>query len=141
MIRLIDWTDRTVLVAAVLAVGSLGGCVSEHDTMIREGYPLAYADGFDDGCHSGHQAGGNLFDRFKKDLRRFDADDRYAQGWSDGFRQCESQEEAAQRQTRMALEHQRLMDQKAYNDRAEQRHLEREAVRGLDTRGLETLGR
>lgn len=25
--------------------------------MIKEGYPLSYAEGFDDGCHSGNKAG------------------------------------------------------------------------------------
>ena len=78
--------------------------------MIKQGYPLSYADGFDDGCHSGNQAGGSLFDEFKKDVRRFDNDKDYAQGWSDGFRQCETKQEAIQRQTRMAMEHQRHME-------------------------------
>ena len=71
--------------------------------MIKEGYPLSYAEGFDDGCHSGNKAGGSLFDQFKKDTRRFEQDSQYAQGWSDGFRQCESQQEATQRQTRLAI--------------------------------------
>ena len=39
----------------------LSACASQKETMIDQGYPLAYADGFDDGCHSGHKAGGNLF--------------------------------------------------------------------------------
>jgi len=54
--------------AAVLVLLSAG--VSQKDSMIRQGYPLADADGFDDGCHRGHKAGGSLFDDFKNDPRR-----------------------------------------------------------------------
>jgi len=117
----------------------LSACASQKDTMIKQGYPLAYADGFDDGCHSGHKAGGSLFDDFKKDPRRFEAERQYAQGWSDGFRQCESEEQAAQRQARMVLEQQKLSQQREHDALQEQRHLEREVMKGIDTKGLENL--
>lgn len=52
----------------------LSGCATQKETMIKEGYPLSYAEGFDDGCHSGNKAGGSLFDQFKKDTRRFEQD-------------------------------------------------------------------
>ena len=117
----------------------LSACASQKETMIDQGYPLAYADGFDDGCHSGHKAGSNLFEEFKKDPRRFEADSQYAQGWSDGFRQCESEEQAAQRKTRMVLEQQRLAQQREHDASQEQRHLEREVMKGIDTKGLENL--
>jgi hypothetical protein len=117
----------------------LGGCVSQRDTMVQQGYPLSYADGFDDGCHSGKKAGGSMFDQFKKDVRRFQSDKQYAQGWSDGFRQCETEQEALERQIRMGMEQQRLLEEKKHNDWEEQRHLEREVMKGIDTRGLENL--
>lgn len=62
----------------------------------------AYRQGFDDGCHSGRQAAGSLFEQFRKDLPRFNTDQDYAQGWSDAFRQCETQEEVLDRQMRSA---------------------------------------
>lgn len=114
----------------------LSGCATQKETMIKEGYPLSYAEGFDDGCHSGNKAGGSLFDQFKKDTRRFEQDSQYAQGWSDGFRQCESQQEATQRQTRMAIEQQKLTEQRKQNKLQEQYHLEREALKGVDTSNL-----
>ena len=117
----------------------LSACASQKDTMIEQGYPLAYADGFDDGCHSGHKAGGSLFDEFKKDPRRFEAESQYAQGWSDGFRQCESEEQAAQRQASMVLEQQKLAQQREHDALQDQRHLEREVMKGIDTKGLENL--
>ncbi|NMQ21408.1 hypothetical protein E4P82_20690 [Candidatus Competibacter phosphatis] len=115
---------------------STPGCATQKETMIKEGYPLSYAEGFDDGCHSGNKAGGSLFDQFKKDTRRFEQDSQYAQGWSDGFRQCESQQEATQRQTRMAIEQQKLTEQRKQNKLQEQYHLEREALKGVDTSNL-----
>ena len=117
----------------------LAGCASQKETMIKQGYPLAYTEGFEDGCHSGKKAGGNLFDQFKKDVRRFEADSQYAQGWSDAFRQCESEQEAIQRQTRIAIEQQKLTEQRKQNKLQEQYHLEREAVKGVDTSNFKYL--
>lgn len=116
-----------------------GGCVSQKDSMIKEGYPLAYAEGFDDGCHSGNKAGGSLFDEFKKDVNRFDRDRQYAQGWSDGFRQCESEQEAIERQTRMALERQNLNEQRKQDQLNEQYRLEKEVLKGVDTSNFKYL--
>lgn len=126
-------------IAVLLPALMLGACVSQHDAMVSKGYPADYADGFDDGCHSGHKAGGNLFDEFRKDVERFARDDRYAQGWSDGFRQCESEQEALDRQTRMALQRQRLIEAQEQRHERDTRHLEREVLKGVDTRGLEIL--
>ena len=75
------------LIAAIAScVVLLAGCATQKEIMLKQGYPLSYAEGFDDGCHSGHKAGGSLFDQFKKDINRFESDLKYAQGWSDGFR-------------------------------------------------------
>ncbi len=102
--------------------------------MIQQGYPLAYADGFDDGCHSGKKAGGSMFDQFKKDVSRFEKDSQYAQGWSDAYRQCETEQEALQRQMRISIEQQKLMEQKKHDDKIENKYL-----KGIDTSGLENL--
>lgn len=127
----------TTTIASCLLM--LSGCITQKEAMIKEGYPLAYADGFDDGCHSGRKAGGSMFDQFKKDVRRFDADNQYAQGWSDGFRQCETEQEAIQRQTRMAIEQQQLQEQRKQNKLQEQYHLEHEALKGVDTSNFKYL--
>jgi len=91
-------TPNQILLSSFI-LGSLlftTGCVSQKESMIQQGYPVAYADGFEDGCHSGKKAGGSMFDQFKKDVNRFEKHDKYTQGWSDGFRQCESEQEALQ---------------------------------------------
>jgi len=119
-------------IACVLLASA--GCVSQKESMIKQGYPLSYAEVFDDGCHSGKKAGGSLFDQFKKDVGRFDKDSQYAQGWSDGFRQCESEEEALERQVRMGIEQQKLLEQKKHDHKMENNYL-----KGIDTSGLENL--
>jgi hypothetical protein len=128
-----------ITATAIFGIVMLTGCVSQRDIMLKQGYPLAYADGFDDGCHSGKKAGGSMFDQFKKDINRFEKHTQYSQGWSDGFRQCESEEEASQRQIRMSIEQQRLMEEKKHNNWVEKRHLETEVLKGVDTSGLENL--
>jgi len=128
---------RTLLVTSASLLAA--GCVTTEQAMVKQGYPLAYAQGFDDGCHSGRQAGGNLFDQFKKDVRRFDSDQQYAMGWSDAFRQCETEQESLMRQQRMALEQQRLRELRKQNQLAQEHELERKALRGVDTSGLGSL--
>ena len=107
--------------------------------MVEKGFPLPYADGFDDGCHSGNKAGGSLFDEFKKDVNRFNSDKQYGQGWSDGFRQCETEQESTQRQNRMMLEQQRLQEQKKANNINQQHALEQEVMKGVDIDALKSL--
>ena len=127
--------SRVLLVAfAICGAIAISGCASQKEIMIEQGYPLSYADGFDDGCHSGNKAGGSMFDQFKKDVRRFESDTQYSQGWSDGFRQCETEQEALQRQVRIGIEQQKLSEQKKHNDKTENTYL-----KGIDTSGLENL--
>lgn len=108
------------------------GCPSQQEVMIEQGYPAAYAQGFEDGCHSGKKAAGSYFDEFRKDVRRFDSDGEYAQGWSDAYRQCETQEEALERQVRTA-QTLNAINQKHDDDFA------RRVLKGIDTSGLKDL--
>ncbi len=117
----------------------LAGCMSTRDQMVEQGYPLAYADGYDDGCHSGNKAGGSYFDQFKKDVPRFNTDKDYAQGWADAFRQCKTEQESIQRQIRINLEQQKLTEQKKQNDWEEQKALEKAVTKDIDTEALNSL--
>jgi hypothetical protein len=113
----------------------LSGCMSEAELMTKEGYPPAYTHGYDDGCHSGKMAGGNMFEHMRKDVRRFDSDRDYRQGWNDGYESCEKQQEASDRAMQRSIEQQR-MNQSAYSrDDA----MARDALKGVDTRGLDKL--
>jgi len=124
-----------LLIISLSASLFLGGCVSTSESMKAQGYPAAYADGFEDGCHSGKKAGGSYFDQFKKDVNRFNSDKEYAQGWTDSFRQCETEQEALDRQTRMSIEWQRMDNDRKNNFDSEAS----KALSGIDTSGLESL--
>jgi len=115
-----------------ISIVALSGCATQSETMKSQGYPAAYAEGFEDGCHSGKKAGGSYFDQFKKDVRRFNSDGDYAQGWSDAFRQCETEQEALDRQIRMSMEYQRM-------DNERKDRMAHDALKGIDTSGLENL--
>lgn len=64
------------------------GCQSLREQMLAENYPPTFVDGFEAGCSSGRSAAGPL-GQFAKDVPRYQYEPLYAQGWDDGFRQCE----------------------------------------------------
>ncbi|QVI69734.1 hypothetical protein [Pseudomonas syringae] len=71
----------------------LPGCQSTRDQMLAEGYPPGFADGYQDGCSSGRDAAGATTGQFRKNVPRYLKDKLYAQGWTDGFRQCEKSQD------------------------------------------------
>jgi len=85
-------------VVLLMLAALLSGCESTHDYLLHQGYPPAFADGFRDGCGSGRQAAGAISGSFSKDVPRYLADARYAEGWTDGFRQCKDMVVSEERQ-------------------------------------------
>ena len=126
------------IAAALLALG-LGGCTTEQDRMAKEGYPPAYIQGYDDGCHSGKHAGGNMFEHMKKDVRRYDSDRQYAEGWDDGYETCEKEAEAMDRANQRSIEQQRIYQEEHHSRHDGTSDMARDALKGIDTRGLENL--
>ena len=110
---------RCFAVVGVLAL--IGGCQSTHEELLAKGYPPAFADGFDDGCSSGRQAAGAINGTFRKNVPRYLDDARYAEGWSDGFRQCQAMRESQDRemyQSRHLDERERAWQQEKDRDTA-----------------------
>lgn len=134
-------TKILLMGSAILGIIIFSGCATQKEIMVQEGHSLAYADGFDDGCHSGKKAGGNMFESFKKDENRFSKHHKYAQGWSDGFRQCENEQEALDRQIRMSQEQQLLYEERKRNNQMDTYHLEQQSLKGVqyDAKLLNTL--
>jgi len=105
-------TFKSLALASSIALAglALGGCASTQETMMSKGYSAAYSAGYADGCTSGKQAGGSMFDEFKKNVKRYGSDKEYKSGWDDGYKQCEKKEEAieksAQNAQRTAVERQ-----------------------------------
>ncbi len=129
----------SLMLLSILNVVALSGCVSQREAMINQGYPPSYAAGFEDGCSSGRQAAGNMFEHFRKDVPRTSSDRQYAQGWADGFSQCKGQEEAQQRQFQTGIEQQKLLEQQRHDRKMEKGKLEQDMLKGIDTSGLENL--
>ena len=124
----------------IAGLGNLGGCTSQKGTVVSTDTPHAYADGFDAGCHSGKKAGSKLFEQFQKNSGRFISNPSYAQGWSDGFRQCETVLESVQRETRIAMEQQRLLARDHLHSAQRTHYLASHGQRGLDTAALQASG-
>ena len=78
-----------IVLALLLPVALLAGCQSTKDQLLAQGYPPAFASGFDDGCVSGRQASGAVGE-FRKNVPVYLKDRQYATGWDDGFRQCQA---------------------------------------------------
>ncbi|MBF8756015.1 MAG: hypothetical protein LBJ33_09625 [Pseudomonas putida] len=100
---------------------SLAGCQSAHQQMIDQGYPPAYADGFEDGCGSGRQAAGLMVGGFRKNVPRYLHERQYETGWDDGFRQCnamQSNEDLRQYRERYWDERDRQWQQEKDRDAA-----------------------
>lgn len=87
------------LVLAVTLASCAGGRSNEPlnpdvARMQDQGYDKRYIEGYDDGCHSGRAAAGNLNEHITKDTDQYEDRDQYRQGWEDGYRICEGREKA-----------------------------------------------
>lgn len=104
---------------SVCILAGLAGCQSTHDNLIDQGYPPAYADGFHQGCSSGHQAAGAITGGFKKDVPRYLGDAQYSTGWDDGFRQCQAMQDSdEQRDWQAYINDEREQDWQRHKDQA-----------------------
>lgn len=89
---------RRFTVLIPLLTSLLLGCGTTRDYLVHQGYPPAFADGFQDGCNSGHQAAGAISGTYHKNVPRYLADAQYATGWGDGFEQCQAMARSRERQ-------------------------------------------
>ncbi len=124
-----------IIVTLLFVILCLTGCASQKEMMIRQGYPPAYAEGYQDGCTSGNNAAGSIMDQFRKNVQQYQQDTNYRQGWDDGYKQCKAKQDAFQKQYQTTIEQQRLMEEKRHNEEIE----EKEILKGIDTRGLENI--
>ena len=81
----------TITLTALVTSLALAACASVKETMLARGFPPAYAEGYADGCSSGREAAGGLFDETLKDATRYGTDRQYIQGWDNGFQRCRSE--------------------------------------------------
>jgi hypothetical protein len=96
---LLNFVSSLVILVAV----ALSGCATTMDNVDREigaSQPIAYKQGYSDGCDSGYVAAGHPYYRFKKDVNRYSSDSLYKQGWDDGFTVKKGQYDAIGRSMR-----------------------------------------
>ncbi|HIF9188133.1 TPA: hypothetical protein ACX6PH_001086 [Photobacterium damselae] len=68
----------------------LTGCTAtRHEQLSNLGFTRHYLDGYQDGCHSQRTNGQTYHDGYRQDPERMNRKLRYAQGWNDGFEQCD----------------------------------------------------
>lgn len=75
----------------------LTGCAVSMDQVNRqvgEDQPLAYREGYVDGCNSGYVAAGHPYRKFSKSVTRYTSDVLYRQGWDDGKTVCKGKYDA-----------------------------------------------
>lgn len=82
---------------ALVSVVMLSACSAQQITKMEiendpsmAAQPVAYRQGFEEGCQSGVQEGRGWIagDDFKRDDARMKSDGDYALGWNDGARRC-----------------------------------------------------
>jgi len=85
---------NTMILGTTALVGLLAfnGCASTSENMMQQGYGPNYSHGYEDGCKSGRKAGGSMFDQFTKNVRLYDSNNKYREGWNDGFKVCKGEE-------------------------------------------------
>jgi hypothetical protein len=106
-------TLLTLAAAATLAVG-FTGCASTAENMRAQGYGPDYSQGYGDGCDSGKKAGGSMLDQFKKDVRKYDNNHKYREGWEDGYKECKSEEKQLMHSIDDASRNQAIRDSGKY---------------------------
>jgi len=85
------------VVSVVILVAAISGCATSMKQVERQvgaHQPLAYKQGYKDGCDSGYVAAGHPYYKFAKDVTRYGKDELYKQGWDDGFRVCKGEYES-----------------------------------------------
>ena len=100
--------------AALFGFFALSGCASTSENMMQQGYGPNYSHGYEDGCKSGRQAGGSMFDQFTKNVKLYDSNNKYREGWNDGFRVCKEQEKEMLHEAENAQRNQAIRDSGKY---------------------------
>jgi len=88
---------KTFLVFMCFFLASCAADMNAVNRQVGAHQPLAYKQGYADGCDSGYVAAGHPYYKFRKDVSRFTNDELYRQGWEDGCTVCKGEYEAAQR--------------------------------------------
>jgi len=104
-----------ITITAIITLGAgFTGCASTAENMRAQGYGPDYSQGYGDGCTSGKKAGGSMFDQFTKNVKRYDNNHKYKEGWDDGYKECKSEEKELMHSIENSQRNQAIRDSGKY---------------------------
>ena len=120
----------------------LGACGTTDSQLESQGRSQAYIDGFHDGSKSGMEEAGNNFSHYVKDEERYQSEPDYRAGWDAGETEGETLEAEAESvgkaaATGMAVDSINKETQKS----TDMDRVAKDAVKGVDTTGMDALGK
>ncbi|NIA72438.1 hypothetical protein HBA54_28005 [Pelagibius litoralis] len=133
------WQRYLAAGVVTAAAGITAACTTEEQDLLDRGFPPAYAQGYGEGCESGHKAGGDGFSQLRKNPQRFAADNLYKQGWEDGFATCKGEETARQQEMQSILAAQNRHVEEKKRKHSWERELERDIEKALSKKDMELL--
>lgn len=81
----------TLVITSLLAlVGTLSGCGTPSTPGMAPGHTPTYAAGYSDGCSSGNASQNPVAGTYRKDVKLFDSEKQYAEGWNAGYQNCQA---------------------------------------------------
>ena len=131
------WQSLLMLMAL-----SLVGCGTTDSQMQAEGRSQAYIDGFHDGSKSGMEEAGNNFSKYVKDEQRYASEPDYRAGWDAGEAEGEALEKEAEsvgNAVAGGMEADSI--NKEVKKNTDMHKVAKDAVKGVDTTGMDALGK
>ena len=126
----------------VLTAIGLFACGTTDGSLRDKGKSDSYIQGFHDGRHSGMSEEGNYFEHYIRDNARFVDDPDYQQGWIAGESEGKRlQDQPAAVGTAIGGAYSGSQINKEVNKNQDFDKTARDAVKGVDTSGMENLGK
>ena len=132
---------RKILVLSFALLVS--ACQTTDGTMRDQGHNEVYVQGFHDGRHSGMKEAGNNWEHYIRDHERFDSDTEYKAGWMAGEIEGKHLQEQAQsigEAAGGAYTGYRISEE-ADKAKPHPHDIAKDAMKGVDTKELEALGK
>lgn len=136
---MIRCVQRVVVLALALLVTA---CGTTDSAMRDQGHSEAYVQGFHDGRHSGMKEAGNNWEHYIRDHERFSSDREYQAGWVAGEiegKHLQAQAQAVGDAAAGSYTGYRV-GQEVDKTKPDPNKALKEATKGVDTSGLNSLG-
>lgn len=117
----------------------LSACGTTDATLQQQGHNQSYITGFHDGRHSGMKEAGNTYENYIKDIKRFESDAEYRNGWLAGEaegKKLQAQADAVGNAAAGAYSARQIGNEV---DKQDPDKVAKDAVKGLDTDALKSL--